>query len=636
MREHWYCIALILLLAMPFISAQNVDVTEGGNITKTNVNGTVRTLFWSGIVGWMNGTPLSNYSNLVSIQSTPNATVYLNLPNGTYADLENVTLVLTRLPCAIYPSQLYTPIPADFAEGGMFSNFTAFAGLNYNSTVEDPYDTFAPFPMAMCHVLNVSIACPYVTLNPNTRMGLLKFDNGTHVEPIFVGVIHNQLGYNGSNFDFEFMVPYKETYNFCIFRADMPPYVTIITPQPITYSVSTLELTYLMGDDIGINNCWYVLDGVKVNMPVCGPAYPFVVPVGTHTIALFANDTSGQITSANVTFSVAAKPSGPPGGVGGGGPSGTPVYPTVPPPPPPPPPPPSTSFTISADVFVVLDYPQDGVGEFYLSAGGDISNLSCQVSGDFGKYTSVEVPSSMNANETLKGRVIVSMPPVDTLRYAGGNVGILQCVAVYQGVGVDSNAAAVHLLIHRPRLAIENRTITLKEGDEINTSTLIQNIGEPNATAVNISVVIGYPFMMVLSDYPTTLRSGEAGFINFIVKSGGVQPGTYLVPIEAFEYGEQYGKAYAILSIKVLPRVKPVVAVCVFPDLTWTLLILLLGLLLAIILFWRNVAKEALSIDDRWERFQEKYRFSFGYAILIAAFFVIIWAIVVWLLARCV
>ena len=100
----------------------------------------------------------------------------------------------------------------------MFSNFSAFSGISYASIVEDPYETFVgSWATKTCYVYNLPFICPYVILEPNIEMAILKFDNGTHIEPLFIESIINQTGFNGSFFQFEYMVPILEDYKFYIY-----------------------------------------------------------------------------------------------------------------------------------------------------------------------------------------------------------------------------------------------------------------------------------------------------------------------------------------------------------------------------------------------------------------------------------
>jgi len=211
-------IAIFLLIFISVCYAQNNVSTEGGNISAVDLNASSPTEYWAGIVGWMGG-GLANISGPVSTRNATNATIYTNYPNGTYAVYFNATMIITRLPEKPDPAYIFTPNESDFNESGMFENFTVFTGINYTSTPDSPLNTFcAPCVYTTCYIYGVPIGCPYILLNPSTPVAVLKFFNGTTVEPLFVGTIVNLPGYNGSNFDFEYIVPAREFYYFYLYK----------------------------------------------------------------------------------------------------------------------------------------------------------------------------------------------------------------------------------------------------------------------------------------------------------------------------------------------------------------------------------------------------------------------------------
>jgi hypothetical protein len=233
MRLSRFFIIFTFILALAF--AQSSVGTEGGNISGVNTSINQSTGFWAAIVGDLNGSD-ANLSEPISNQSTPNTTVYYNEPNGSYSDLFNYSMVLTRLDYKPNLSDIYTPVPSDFNESGMFSNFTLFSGIDFSLYPDDPFDTFVSgWSVMTCYLYDIPFLCPYITLNPNTAMAILKFDNGTHVEPLFVGVINNTLGYNlTSLFDFQYMVPALEFYNFYSYKP---------TPCNITVWIDGVQTT---------------------------------------------------------------------------------------------------------------------------------------------------------------------------------------------------------------------------------------------------------------------------------------------------------------------------------------------------------------------------------------------------------
>ena len=86
--------ALLLLLLISFSYAQVTP--EGGNLTEINITAEKLTDYWAGIVGWLNGS-LADTTTDVSMQDTPQPTVYTNEPNGSYVKYYNDTMIITRL-----------------------------------------------------------------------------------------------------------------------------------------------------------------------------------------------------------------------------------------------------------------------------------------------------------------------------------------------------------------------------------------------------------------------------------------------------------------------------------------------------------------------------------------------------------
>ncbi|MFH0737521.1 MAG: hypothetical protein V1827_02400 [Candidatus Micrarchaeota archaeon] len=192
--------------------------TQGGNITQANASGNTTTNFWVGVVGQLNESP-NDPGSYASTQDTPTVNyIYTNDPNGSYNTSVNTTMILTRLPYKPNESQISAPVPSDFNQTGIFSNFTIFSGIPYDLVNEDPYDTFVGnWATTTCYIFSTPFTCPYIILEPDIQMAVLKFYNGTHYEPLFIGTILNQTGFNGSAFDFEYMLPALETYYFYLY-----------------------------------------------------------------------------------------------------------------------------------------------------------------------------------------------------------------------------------------------------------------------------------------------------------------------------------------------------------------------------------------------------------------------------------
>lgn len=221
MRLHRLSFLALIFFIIFFSScaiAQGSVVAEGGNITIVILNASRGSWFWGGIVGVLNGSAIIDINQPVSQQNVSNTTIYYNEPNGSYATFFNTTIIATRLPFKPDIANIYSPNQSDFNESGMFHSFSAFSSMsNYSNYIESPLRTFSPFVTTVCYIYQVPFICPYVVLKNNTIMGVLKFDNGTTQEPLFVNTIEHLQGYNGSYFDFEFLVPAFETYYIYIY-----------------------------------------------------------------------------------------------------------------------------------------------------------------------------------------------------------------------------------------------------------------------------------------------------------------------------------------------------------------------------------------------------------------------------------
>ncbi len=207
---------LLLLLMIGQIFCGNSTV-EGGEIIEVNLESNHTSEYWASVVGNLNGTPVDNELS-ISYQDAPEPWIYSNDPNGSYANYQGDIILLTRLSDKPEPEELYSPSESDFEEGGMFEAFSVFNISSYDF-LNSPLNTFCnPCDFMTCQIYTDSISCPYITLNQDFDMGVLKFDNGTHVEPVFVTTVNNQEGYNTSFFDYEFIMPVGEGYYFYLFE----------------------------------------------------------------------------------------------------------------------------------------------------------------------------------------------------------------------------------------------------------------------------------------------------------------------------------------------------------------------------------------------------------------------------------
>lgn len=206
---------LVMLLMLPMILAGSV-VTEGGNVTQVDLNVTeFPTSRWAGIVGWMNHSADPDPGLSIYYISIPSSGIYTAWPEGNYYDLP---LIVTRLTEKPEPSYFQTPVASDFQEYGMFWNFTVFNDWNFSWITDSPNATLCnPCTYTSCEIQMLSLPCVYINLSQDFQMKLLKYNNGTSVEPIFICNISNRTGYNLTIFEFEYLVPSKEAYLFYIY-----------------------------------------------------------------------------------------------------------------------------------------------------------------------------------------------------------------------------------------------------------------------------------------------------------------------------------------------------------------------------------------------------------------------------------
>jgi parallel beta-helix repeat protein len=84
-----------------------------------------------------------------------------------------------------------------------------------------------------------------------------------------------------------------------------PPAISIISPQNTTYSTTSVPLTFTVNEPTSW--CGYSLDG-NVTIPSCANNTLKDLTNGGHNVIIYANDTSGNMNSSRVYFTVLIKP----------------------------------------------------------------------------------------------------------------------------------------------------------------------------------------------------------------------------------------------------------------------------------------------------------------------------------------
>ena len=87
------------------------------------------------------------------------------------------------------------------------------------------------------------------------------------------------------------------------------PNVTIISPQNTTYSTNSIFLNYTATDNIAVSACWYSIDS-SPNMTLAGCSTATISGLieGSHTLKVYANDTTNNVNYSSVVFGVDSVP----------------------------------------------------------------------------------------------------------------------------------------------------------------------------------------------------------------------------------------------------------------------------------------------------------------------------------------
>jgi hypothetical protein len=88
-----------------------------------------------------------------------------------------------------------------------------------------------------------------------------------------------------------------------------PPTVSIQSPQNITYATDTIDLNYTVSDNLGVDSCWYYLDGSgPTALPGCDNITLPTLSDGPHNVTVHVNDTADNSDSDTVYFTVDTTP----------------------------------------------------------------------------------------------------------------------------------------------------------------------------------------------------------------------------------------------------------------------------------------------------------------------------------------
>jgi len=84
---------------------------------------------------------------------------------------------------------------------------------------------------------------------------------------------------------------------------DIPPNITVISPEPKTYDKAFIDLIYVVSDNVAVDKCWYELNGNISDLPWCNNK-TLNLPSGHYDLKVYVNDTSGNTINYRVVFDV--------------------------------------------------------------------------------------------------------------------------------------------------------------------------------------------------------------------------------------------------------------------------------------------------------------------------------------------
>src|SRR3989344_6124510 len=96
------------------------------------------------------------------------------------------------------------------------------------------------------------------------------------------------------------------------------PSISISSPIATTYSSSSIDLKYTVDDNVAVDKCRYVLNGVSTDLSSCQNT-TITAASGSNTLVLHVNDSSGNANSTSVTFTFTPPSAPPPPSESGGG-----------------------------------------------------------------------------------------------------------------------------------------------------------------------------------------------------------------------------------------------------------------------------------------------------------------------------
>jgi hypothetical protein len=499
--------------------------TEGGNVTCVALNQTSPTQYWAGIAGWMNTSVSPDLSYPVMVYLPYNTTIYTSYANGS---VSGYTMLSTRLASKPDLSSISSPNASDFSSTGMFSNFSIFSGTNFSTFIDSPLNTFAnPFATIPCSLGNASFSCAYVFLTQNSFLGVLKYSDATQSEPVFLSYINPRQGYNGSMFDFQFMLPANELYFFYVYEEEA---ITAILYSPIstTYSVSTILVNYSAFPASSLDSCWYSLDGANYSLPNCTGTFPLTLPDGTYTIVFYANSTNGKEASDSATFTIATAPEDE---------EGTDLkdeelpiepfpgyeFPEVYP---------GANFTVAPEeIGLYAIYLSPTESNFTVSSSVSLTEVACVMEAEFIEYVSISLEArEIEENGTITGHIRVNMPLPAILKYSENGPSFADsfyCTGLLadNATRIASTRSQVVLEAVAPqaKINVSNETDVLFIDGRIQINVTVTNTGNTSLRNLTINATAPGGMQIILPHFIGELPIGGSRMVPaYVVVGDGV------------------------------------------------------------------------------------------------------------------
>ncbi|MCD4740194.1 hypothetical protein K8R43_03310 [archaeon] len=222
------CKVIVIVFTMLCISsalAENISI-QSGYIHGADLDTITPTSRWAGIFGSLSVTPLAMGSTPFQSFSVGAASVYQisDLPGQNLKDGYHY-FGLLPISTSLNISSIQNVTSADLQEDGLFNqtNFPHFHP-NYNAVRANPNYTFCCNQTEFA-VDGINYTGYNITLAEDVSYGLLKYQyNSTTAYPLFLVELDDYVCVGSTSCNFEFLVPYDQTYYFYTL-SKLPAYV---------------------------------------------------------------------------------------------------------------------------------------------------------------------------------------------------------------------------------------------------------------------------------------------------------------------------------------------------------------------------------------------------------------------------